>query len=88
MLLDSSVRWAWRTGGKIARVVNGYPDEINDIITEYAYGTKRVLKPVAELTQIRLGIDADIKPKWAKTILCKVLEKILYETLNISKRMV
>ncbi len=71
-------------GGSITRIVKGLPDEFDGNITEYSYGTKRALKPVAEITQMRLGIDANIKPPWLKKLVCKALEKLLYEALNIN----
>ncbi len=65
------------TGGRITRMVKGIPDDFIGTTHGKAFGYKRGIKLVGEITGIGVGLDAKIRPKFLKRIVCKILQKVL-----------
>ncbi len=70
------------TGGMITRSVRGLPDEFKGNIDGYAYGYKRGLKPVLELTGINVKLDLPQSMNLFKSILCKIIKIVLEQLLG------
>jgi len=64
-------------GGRITRMVKGLPDDFVGTTHGKAFGYKRGIKLVGEITGIGVGLDAKIRPKFLKRIVCKILSKVL-----------
>ncbi|MEM6967147.1 MAG: hypothetical protein AAF573_20460, partial [Bacteroidota bacterium] len=69
--------------GKITRVVKGLPDEFYGEIDGLAYGYKRGLTDVMEIYDVHIQLDTNIKPKWLKRIICRIVNIILKKLFNI-----
>lgn len=64
-------------GGRITRMVKGLPDDFIGTTHGKAFGYKKGIKLVGEITGIGIGLDAKIRPKFLKKIICKILRKVL-----------